>query len=59
MGRPVSVEAERDGWTWAILLVRWVLGLIFLMAGWWKVFELGPLEQSTRFMPHISDRRRQ
>ena len=27
----------------AILLGRVVLGLIFFMAGWWKVFSLGPL----------------
>jgi putative oxidoreductase len=27
----------------AILLARLVLGLIFFMAGWWKVFSLGPL----------------
>ena len=27
----------------AILLARSVLGLIFFMAGWWKVFILGPL----------------
>jgi len=27
----------------AILLARLVLGLIFFMAGWWKVFTLGPL----------------
>ena len=25
----------------AILLTRWVLGLIFMMAGYWKVFVLG------------------
>ena len=27
----------------AILLARLILGLIFFMAGWWKVFGLGPL----------------
>ncbi len=26
----------------AAFLARWILGLLFLMAGWWKVFELGP-----------------
>jgi uncharacterized membrane protein YphA (DoxX/SURF4 family) len=51
MGRPVSVEAELDGWSWAIFFVRWVLGLIFLMAGWWKVFELGPLELRLTSLP--------
>ena len=29
------------GWSWAIFFVRWALGLIFAMAGWWKVFTLG------------------
>ena len=38
--RPVR---RLDGWSWAILFVRWVLGLIFFMAGWWKTFDLGPL----------------
>ena len=27
-------------WSWAIFTVRWVLGLIFFMAGWWKCFTL-------------------
>ncbi len=25
----------------AVFVARWVLGLIFFMAGWWKVMELG------------------
>ncbi len=28
---------------WALLFARWILGLMFFMAGWWKVFILGPL----------------
>ena len=36
-------ERAIDGWSWAVFFVRWVLGLIFFMAGWWKTFELGPL----------------
>ncbi len=28
---------------WAIFFARTILGLIFFMAGWWKVFTLGPL----------------
>lgn len=31
---------------WALLLARWLLGLIFGMAGFWKVFGLGPLEHA-------------
>ena len=37
-----------DGWSWAIFFVRWVLGLIFFMAGWWKTFDLGPLEHARK-----------
>ena len=38
-----------DGWTWAIFFVRWVLGLIFFMAGWWKTFDLTPVGHVRRF----------
>jgi len=41
-------EKRLDGWSWAIFFVRWVLGLIFFMAGWWKTFDLGPLEHARR-----------
>jgi len=36
--------AQRTGpdWSWAIFFARWVLGLIFFMAGWWKLVELTP-----------------
>ena len=33
-------DAERRAW--AVLLARGVLGLIFFMAGFWKVFTMGP-----------------
>ncbi len=33
----------------ACFFARWVLGLTFLMAGWWKVFGLGPVEHARRF----------
>lgn len=32
--------------TWAIFIARSILGLIFLMAGVWKVFGLGPTEHA-------------
>ncbi len=35
--------------TWAILIARLILGLIFFMAGIWKVFTLGPLEHARRW----------
>jgi len=34
--------------SWAIFFARAILGLIFLMAGVWKVFTLGPLEHARR-----------
>jgi uncharacterized membrane protein YphA (DoxX/SURF4 family) len=34
---------------WALLFARLVLGLIFFMAGFWKVFQLGPLEHARKY----------
>jgi len=34
---------------WAILFARAILGLIFFMAGVWKVFELGPMQHARRY----------
>ncbi len=34
--------------TWAILIARTILGLIFFMAGLWKVFTLGPVAHALR-----------
>lgn len=33
---------------WALLFARLILGLIFFMAGFWKVFSLGPVEHARR-----------
>jgi uncharacterized membrane protein YphA (DoxX/SURF4 family) len=39
--------------SWAILFARLVLGLIFFMAGVFKVFQLGPLEHARKyFLPY-------
>ena len=35
--------------SWAVLFARLVLGLIFFMAGVWKVFELGPAGHVRKF----------
>ena len=35
--------------SWAVLLARLVLGLIFFMAGVWKVFTLGPAGHVQRY----------
>ena len=42
-------ETNQSGWKWSIFTVRWVLGLIFFMAGWWKCFELSPMGHAERF----------
>ncbi len=43
------MENKRD-WTqsycWAAFVARWMLGLIFLMAGWFKVFEMGAVQHA-------------
>ena len=43
------METKRD-WTqsycWAAFVARWMLGLIFLMAGWFKVFEMGAVQHA-------------
>lgn len=39
--------------SWALLFARLVLGLIFFMAGVFKVFRLGPLEHARKyFLPY-------
>jgi putative oxidoreductase len=39
--------------SWALLFARLVLGLIFFMAGVWKVFQLGPIEHARKyFLPY-------
>ena len=35
--------------SWAIFIARTILGLIFFMAGQWKVFSLGPMEHAQRW----------
>src|SRR5437762_9175886 len=40
---------------WAILFARLVLGLIFFMAGVWKVFQLGPLQHARKYFLPFSD----
>jgi uncharacterized membrane protein YphA (DoxX/SURF4 family) len=40
---------------WAVLFARLVLGLIFFMAGFWKVFQLGPLEHARKYFLPFAD----
>ena len=40
---------------WALLFARLVLGLIFFMAGVWKVFSLGPLKHARKYFLPFAD----
>jgi uncharacterized membrane protein YphA (DoxX/SURF4 family) len=40
---------------WALFFARVVLGLIFFMAGIWKVFQLGPLEHARKYFLPFAD----
>jgi uncharacterized membrane protein YphA (DoxX/SURF4 family) len=40
---------EATNRAWAIFFARAILGLIFFMAGTWKVFQLGPVEHARRW----------
>jgi uncharacterized membrane protein YphA (DoxX/SURF4 family) len=48
----MSIERQRS---WAMLFARLVLGLIFFMAGLWKVFQLGPLEHARKYFLPFAD----
>ena len=41
--------------SWAMVFARLVLGLIFFMAGEWKVFQLGPIEHVKMFFLPYTD----
>ena len=42
------MNLSRNNTGWALLFARGVLGLIFFMAGVWKVFQLGPVEHARK-----------
>jgi len=46
---------ENANWAWAILFARLVLGLIFFMAGVYKVFQQGPIEHARQWFLPYSD----
>lgn len=50
-----SPKGSNLGRCWALLFARLVLGLIFFMAGVYKVFELGPLEHARKYFLPYSD----
>src|ERR1700704_6027329 len=48
-----SLKQPNFNRAWAILFARLVLGLIFFMAGVWKVFQLGAMNQARKwFLPY-------
>lgn len=48
-------SVDRAHRAWAIAFARLVLGLIFFMAGTYKVFEQGPLEHARKWFLPFSD----
>jgi uncharacterized membrane protein YphA (DoxX/SURF4 family) len=48
----MTIDRQRS---WALLFARLVLGLIFFMAGVWKVFQLGPLEHARKYFLPFAD----
>lgn len=48
-------DAAAAGRAWALLLARLILGLIFFMAGLFKVFGVGPLQHARQFFLPYSD----
>jgi uncharacterized membrane protein YphA (DoxX/SURF4 family) len=51
----VNVKQNDLNRSWALLFARLVLGLIFFMAGFWKTFQLGPLEHARKYFLPFSD----
>jgi hypothetical protein len=48
-------EEQNLGRSWPLLFARLVLGLIFFMAGAWKVFQLGPLHHARKYFLPFAD----
>lgn len=38
-----------DNIGYGALIARWILGMLFFMAGWWKVFVLTPIGHAQRY----------
>ncbi len=46
---PNQTEATQKHYRTAYFIVRWILGILFLMAGYWKVFVLGATQHAQQF----------
>ena len=44
-----ETHSNAAGWAWATFSVRWVVGLIFFMAGWFKCFHMGPIAHAEQY----------
>ncbi len=53
--REGKMKTDNTNRSWAILFARLVLGLIFFMAGVWKVFQLRPLEHARKYFLPFAD----
>src|ERR1700760_1885686 len=51
----VTSGAGRFDRAWAIAFARWTLGLIFFMAGVYKVFDQGPVAHARQWFLPFSD----
>src|SRR5260221_1672801 len=51
----MTEQSKVSGRAWALLFARLVLGLIFFMAGFWKVFQLGPLQHARKYFLPFAD----
>jgi uncharacterized membrane protein YphA (DoxX/SURF4 family) len=51
----MTTHALNPNRAWAVLFARLVLGLIFFMAGVWKVFQLGPLNHARKWFLPFAD----
>ncbi len=45
----MNILKEFDNWSMANFLARWTLGILFLMAGLWKVFEFTAIEHARQY----------
>ena len=43
------------GWTAALFVVRWIIGLLFFMAGYWKVFDWTPAGHVGYFIESLGE----
>src|SRR5256714_8597776 len=50
-----TIPSPNPNRSWAVLFARLVLGLIFFMAGVWKVFQLGPLNHARKYFLPFAD----